>query len=56
MTVKSKPVENKEDLMELDRAVDSLGRKNVKWTYVKGHADIYGNVQADKLAVAGANM
>ena len=55
-TSAGKPVVNKEDLIELDRAVDSLGRGNVKWTYVKGHADNYGNNQADKLAVAGAKM
>ena len=56
MTAKGKPVKNKGDLIELDRAVDSLGRGNVKWTYVKGHADNYGYVQADKLAAAGAEM
>ena len=44
------------DLIELDRVVDSLGRGNVKWTYVKGHGDNYGNNQAYKLAVAGAIM
>ena len=55
-TAAGKPVINKEDLIELDKAVDSLGRGNVKWTYVKGHSDNYGNNQADELAVAGANM
>ena len=55
-TAAGKPVINKEDLIELDRAVDTVGRENVKWTYVKGHSDNYGNNQADKLAVAGANM
>ena len=46
----------KVDLIELDRVVDSLGRGNVKWTYVKGHGDNYGNNQAYKLAVVGAIM
>ena len=55
-TAAGKPVINKEDLIELDKAVGSLGRLNVKWTHVKGHADNYGNNQADKLAVSGANM
>ena len=55
-TAAGKPVINKEDLIELDRAVDTVGRGNVKWTYVKAHAGNYGNNQADKLAVAGANM
>merc|ERR1712150_337223 len=55
-TAAGKPVINKEDLIELDKAVDTVGWGNVKWTYVKGHSDNYGNNQADKLAVAGANM
>ena len=28
----------------------------VKWTHVRGHAGIYGNEQADKLATDGAKL
>ena len=54
-TASGKPVINKDDLIELDKVVGG-GSLDVKWTYVKGHSDNYGNNQADRLAVAGANM
>ena len=54
-TAAGKPVVNKEDLVELDRLVAS-GKVDIKWAYVKGHSDNYGNNQADKLAVAGSKM
>ena len=54
-TAQGEPVINKEDLVKLDSLVGS-GSVEVKWTHVKGHSDNYGNNQADKLAVAGANM
>eukprot|EP01012_Entosiphon_sulcatum_P021623 TRINITY_DN26477_c0_g1_i1.p1 TRINITY_DN26477_c0_g1~~TRINITY_DN26477_c0_g1_i1.p1 ORF type:complete len:231 (+),score=27.17 TRINITY_DN26477_c0_g1_i1:17-709(+) len=31
------------------------GRRFVKWVHVPGHSGVYGNEQADKLAVAGAS-
>ncbi|GIY71529.1 ribonuclease H1 [Caerostris darwini] len=45
-----KPVVNKEDFMALDSARQGI---NVDWCYVKGHNNNPGNVEADKLAVAG---
>ena len=48
---KKKPVDNKEDLIELDRVVESLGRGNVKWTYVKAHLN-----PANKLAITAVNI
>ncbi|XP_055934079.1 uncharacterized protein LOC129963622 [Argiope bruennichi] len=47
-----KPVVNKEDFIALDNARQGI---NVDWCYVKGHANNPGNVEADKLAVAGCN-
>jgi len=45
-----KAVINKEDFIALDDACQGL---NIDWCYVKGHANNPGNVEADKLAVAG---
>lgn len=47
-----KPVINKDDFIALDDACQGL---NIDWCYVKGHANIPGNVEADKLAVAGCS-
>ncbi|GFT26969.1 ribonuclease H1 [Nephila pilipes] len=47
-----KPVINKEDFMALDNARQDI---NVDWCYVKGHSNNPGNVEADKLAVAGCS-
>jgi len=48
-------VKNKEDLVELDKLLKQ-GTISVKWTHVKGHSDNKGNIEADKLAVKGANL
>merc|ERR1719427_708509 len=48
-------VKNKEDLVELDNLLKK-GTITVKWNHVKGHSDIKGNNEADRLAVKGANM
>ena len=48
-----KPVINKDDLLPLDKMLQS-GKLEVQWNYVKGHANNRGNNEADKLAVAGA--
>jgi len=55
MTKSKQPVKNREDLEELDDAMNS-GKIQVKWNHVKGHAGIEGNEEADKLAVKGAYM
>jgi len=55
MTKSKQPVKNREDLEELDEAMNS-GKIQVKWNHVKGHAGIEGNEEADKLAVKGAQM
>merc|ERR1719319_809961 len=55
MTKSKQPVKNREDLEELDQAINS-GRIQVKWNHVKGHSGIEGNEEADKLAVKGAQM
>lgn len=50
MSSNGKPVINKEDFIVLDEARQGL---NVDWCHVKGHDNNPGNVEADKLAVAG---
>jgi len=55
MTKSKQPVKNRDDLEELDQAINS-GRIQVKWNHVKGHSGIEGNEEADKLAVKGAQM
>merc|ERR1719186_1516865 len=55
MTKSKQPVKTREDLEELDEAMNS-GKIQVKWNHVKGHAGIEGNEEADKLAVKGAQM
>ncbi|ESO92455.1 hypothetical protein LOTGIDRAFT_120973 [Lottia gigantea] len=46
-----KPVINKEDFEELDKALEGI---NVKWVYVRGHCGNPGNEAADRLANEGA--
>jgi len=48
-------VKNKEDLLQLDSLL-SGGRTQVEWHHVKGHSNVRGNVEADRLAVKGAAM
>ncbi|KAK2189336.1 hypothetical protein NP493_109g07066 [Ridgeia piscesae] len=45
------PVKNKEDFLELDKALQGI---SVKWVHVPGHKGIAGNEAADKLANEGA--
>ncbi len=54
-TADKKPVKNREDLEALDREM-AKGQLLLRWTHVRGHSGIYGNEQADRLAVAGAKM
>lgn len=51
-------VKNKDDFLELDRIINEARKVGVdiKWNHVKGHANIEGNEQADRLAVLGAQM
>jgi len=48
-------VKNKEDLLEIDKLLQG-GRVEVKWNHVKGHSNVRGNNEADRLAVKGASM
>ena len=49
-------VKNKDDFMQLDKILQDCKRNGVdiKWNHVKGHANIEGNEEADRLAVLGA--
>ncbi|XP_011875673.1 PREDICTED: ribonuclease H1-like isoform X2 [Vollenhovia emeryi] len=49
-TAGDKPVINKKELLEMEEALKSL---TVAWNHVNGHAGIYGNEMADKLAREG---
>ncbi|XP_043791798.1 ribonuclease H1 [Apis laboriosa] len=51
-TFNNKPVINKIELLEMENALKFL---NVIWNHVNGHAGIYGNEMADKLARAGCS-
>ena len=44
--------------VELDKIISDAKSSGVeiKWNHVKGHANIQGNVEADRLAVLGAQM
>eukprot|EP00057_Strongylocentrotus_purpuratus_P020089 XP_011674563.1 PREDICTED: ribonuclease H1 [Strongylocentrotus purpuratus] len=50
-TAQKTDVINKEDLVKLDKLNREL---DVKWEYVPGHKNVYGNERADKLAREGA--
>ncbi|KYN00398.1 Ribonuclease H1 [Cyphomyrmex costatus] len=49
-TVGNKPVINKTELLEMEKELENL---TVVWNHVNGHAGIYGNEMADKLAREG---
>ncbi|CAB3373253.1 Hypothetical predicted protein [Cloeon dipterum] len=53
LTASKKPVENKVPLLKLKSAMEGL---QVKWTFVRGHSNIYGNEMADRLANEGAEQ
>lgn len=55
-TATGQPVKNKEDLMELDNLILRNKGLNIKWNHVKGHSNIRGNEEADRLAVAGSKQ
>jgi len=58
LNAKGKPVENKDlvtDIRERIEEREGLGR-GTYFVWVKGHANDPGNIEADKLAVAGAMM
>ena len=57
-TAAGKEVKNKADFLELDAVLQKAAAANmkIKWTHVPGHANIEGNVQADRLAGLGAQM
>jgi len=50
-TTNGKPVINKEELIEMEKALTPL---QVSWNHVRGHIGIYGNEMADKLARSGS--
>lgn len=49
-TASKQPVINKTELIEMEKALQSL---DVAWNHVNGHVGIYGNEMADKLAREG---
>ncbi|XP_031848424.1 ribonuclease H1 [Nomia melanderi] len=51
-TSENQPVKNKDELIEMEKALESL---NILWEHVNGHSGIYGNEMADKLARAGCS-
>lgn len=50
-TMDNKPVINKTELLEMETELESL---TIAWNHVNGHAGIYGNEMADKLARKGS--
>ncbi|XP_063968630.1 ribonuclease H1-like [Lytechinus pictus] len=52
-TAQKTDVINKEDLIKLDHLNTKL---DIKWEYVPGHRNVYGNEEADKLAREGATQ
>lgn len=54
-TASGQEVKNKDDFIELDRIMQRKGSMEIRWNHVKGHSDVEGNIEADKLAVEGAN-
>ena len=57
-TAAGEEVKNKADFLELDAVLQKAAAADmeIKWTHVPGHANIEGNVQADRLAGLGAQM
>ena len=57
-TAAGEEVKNMADFLELDAVLQKASAANmkIKWTHVPGHANIEGNVQADRLAGLGAQM
>jgi len=55
-TASGQEVKNKDDFIELDKIMQQKGSMEIRWNHVKGHSDVEGNIEADKLAVAGAKM
>lgn len=55
-TARKKPVKNKDLWMRLDELKNQYSQDRVhqiRFEWVKGHSNVYGNEQADRLAVAG---
>lgn len=50
LTASKDPVVNKEELLEMERELESL---QIIWNHVKGHSGVYGNEMADKYARKG---
>ncbi|XP_014600395.1 PREDICTED: ribonuclease H1 [Polistes canadensis] len=50
LTASKGPVINKEELLEMERELESL---QIIWNHVKGHSGVYGNEMADKYARKG---
>ena len=57
-TAAGEEVKNKADFLELDAVLQKAAAANVKikWTHVPRAEGIEGNMQADRLAVLGAQM
>ena len=59
-TAAGEEVKNKADFLELDAVLQMAAAYphniEIKWTHVPGHANIEGNMQADRLAGIGAQM
>lgn len=52
-TSNNKPVKNVELWQKL---VTEIARHDITWHWVKGHAENYGNILADKLALQGSKI
>lgn len=58
VTASGQEVKNKDDFQVLDKLIGNASDRGVeiRWKYVKGHSNVEGNVEADRLAVLGAQM
>ncbi len=54
VTAEGNAVANRDLWEELDTLVSRLGRKNIQWHYVRGHAGVPGNERCDEMAQAKA--
>jgi len=54
-TADGQPVSNRDLWEALTRAVEQRGRDTIAWHYVRGHAAVPGNEQADHIATAFAS-